>query len=255
MNMQCTNCGGSFDAHPYLQFYKCPYCTSALYLDIKGTVLHLLLNPHCDHNHDTLYRLINRWLSDKEIFTSFEISSIMKLLLPFWLVRDSKGVEHLFPATSRIVIWDDSIHLPSGEYKPFDISIIPSEYELVSPDIDLTSALSPRPYMTTMFIDSDMQRQGRLIHLPFYELEYCLGGKQYSVMMDVNNEQILTDTIPAGAGRIISATFTTLIIALFIFFTLLSSLAPDPTGRLLLLILGLPPAYLLVQRVLDVWRI
>lgn len=281
MKIRCVNCGAEQDVEAELEFVKCEYCGSALYIDISGTVCHLLLLPNTIPDQGRITRTLTRWFKDKEIPPKFTIKELRYILLPFWILKSPSDTdEQLLPASSQIIFTDKSFHMPSGDFTPFEDERVPPEFELISPDIFLESVSEKeQPGVSDMNVqrifndekqnisqdnrnevfknlDRNMlAKESRLVHIPFCEVKYTLFGKLYTALIDVNTEQIVADSIPPSASQVISRTLTLTAIGLFLLYFFLGAFVPGGLIRLLVIILISVPAYFVVDKILKIWKL
>ncbi|MCD6385763.1 hypothetical protein J7M23_08300 [Candidatus Sumerlaeota bacterium] len=281
MKIRCVNCGAEQDVDTDIEFCKCAYCGSALYIDISGTVRHLLLIPRTQPAQARVIRILTRWFKEKEIPPKIKIKELRYVLLPFWVLKPAGSMdEQLMPASSNIVFLDKKFRMPSGDFEPFEEARVPEEFELVSPDVVLesvsqkeSSGISDAGDQTTPLIaeqgvsqtarNSDSQetdittlaKESRLVHIPFCEVKYTLFGKTYTALIDVNTEQIVADTIPPSASQIISTSLTLTAIGLFLLYFFIGALVPNSLLRVLLIILVSAPAYFVVDKILKIWKL
>ncbi len=254
MNIRCINCGALIDIDPDIDFFHCPYCGSGLYLAHRGTVQHLLLKPHRAPSMQEVRKRMTSWFKEREIPPKFNLKSFSLLYIPFWIRRKPDGREEIDLATSRIVFTGKNFHVPSGDFIPFDKNAVPPEYEIIVPDIDLESLQEAEGKDIDETSKKERETSSRLIHIPFSEVSYKMYRREYSLLMDINSEQIFADTMPPSASGIISSALTFTTIGLFVLFFALCSLIPNPQSRLILTLLLCVPAYFLVDRILNFWR-
>lgn len=215
MNIACTQCGAKLEIRPDDEFLVCPYCESALYVDLGRTVVTKTAKPII--KEDTAVGSLEKLLAESEVF-GFEIKSVRMVYIPYWQI-EVRGKWRTYPACGLPVTAlarpaiPQTTELLGSDEKP--------DAEELLPDIPLENLLNSLKEKGE--IDSEPEKAA-LFKIPFYLIEYEHQGQNFAAYVDGVMGRVFYDDLPPSQstkldrnfGVIMGASFVALLAAALI---------------------------------------
>jgi len=190
MDLDCTQCGGKVPIEPETDFLVCPFCNTSLFVELRGTVLHTIIRPTLDEKQAA--ESLTSHLIDREIQRPGQYGFRM-IYLPFWQIE--------WPTRVQAVLADHPPELGMAEPELPSGSQIPARGDeaeskrFTAPIIQLDVALD----LTRDQARSDEQyKSARLVHAPFYIIEYSIGSHSFSAFVDAATGAVYPTSLPTS---------------------------------------------------------
>jgi len=189
LRIPCTQCGAEVEITETEEFLECPFCQSALYVDLKRTVLNTVIEPSLEEKDAPL--LVEKHLFAHQVLGDIVWEQSRLSYIPFWEVTDG-GRSHVQPAVS--LTDSELIHTGpgSGTKKIRDPDAADSD-RMVLPDIYAETVLER---MREKGLLADEPEGISLVHAPFIEVRYLFLDKSYTAYVDAVSGAVLAETLP-----------------------------------------------------------
>jgi DNA-directed RNA polymerase subunit RPC12/RpoP len=194
MKIKCTNCGADAHISTGRDFIQCPYCETALFVDIKQGISHYYFKT--DMNDDDLEPVLRRRLIQAEILEEATITKSRLQYHPFWQFTNPAGKKEVFCAAHPPAEDIDDISAPAGqsEFYPEDLA---KRNHVVSPEILYEEAVA------RIELELTPKELGLcLVHLPLFKVEYTCKEKQYTAWIGgVRGGEVFADDWPPNSEK------------------------------------------------------
>ena len=231
---RCPQCGGSVQLEEEDSFAHCPFCGSLLHLD--GAVSSdLLLQPVIDQRE--LPTRLTKWLDDREALGKPTGITARLLFFPFWSFPNG-GRPILVPAAPLLALDLDHFALPAGDLKSYR-----EERDRVAENIAPT-------VLPEAAVPGEAAKEARLLHLPFWEVNFTLWKKSYRIWIDAASGQVLAFELPVTSESRLDWTYGLLLFAMYalLLFAFHRVFSPGPKLIAFLIILLTAPIGLFLSR-------
>ncbi|MDP8255500.1 MAG: hypothetical protein P9M14_07120 [Candidatus Alcyoniella australis] len=233
MQIACTQCGGQVPIEPDSDFLSCPYCNTSLFVDLRGSVHHLAIEPLVPP--DQALQTLMDFLRDHELPRPKSIDSKL-IYLPFWQIQwphhlASMVAGHL-PQTGLL-----EPALPPGTQLGLDRCRI-DPGDLTLPGVQLDAALEA---FSESQPDYQNFKSARLVHAPFHLLAFSLSGNEHHALVDAVTGAIYIEGLPSAASTGRTVRSMLMVSSIIVLATLVVALAPRTIfGIAALVVLGYP---------------
>lgn len=245
MDPLCPQCGGVVQSDDDSSLVTCAFCGSSLYLDPGSAVSHEILPPTL--RKAQLAERIGSFLSQRETLGRPKRLRARLLFLPYWVVPRPEG-ERVAPAAALGALPLARYVLPSGDFRRFS-PVLTGGAEVVPASVMVESLLPPARGSEAEAVPKGT----RLVHLPFWEVRYRLGARDYRALVDAAAGQVLPFSLPVSSELWLDWAYSALLGVLFVVLVLgFRLLFAGDTAGWLWLGGGAPVAWAGV-RVLGLW--
>jgi DNA-directed RNA polymerase subunit RPC12/RpoP len=196
--IKCPQCGAENDVPIDEKFLECAYCGSAIYVDKRKVVTHLVVT--CNFTKQTAEGNLRRWMAGnfhvKDLDKLAQVTQVNFYYFPMWYFKSkdtSAEKIYLEPATSTSVSEIKKINIPAGSLKvykekEFNVS------EFIIPDVMYDAAQS---WLKQSGVDLDTIAESDLVHIPFYQFYYNYKGQQYTALVEASSGKVYANVWPA----------------------------------------------------------
>lgn len=179
MKITCSQCNGKFNVTSTEQMVTCDYCSSTLFLDLSGTVLHYYIEPTLDIRSAMKY--VSRWLASHDIPVKHTMESSELFYYPVWFMERGEHTTWT-PVGANLGIDESCLAFPVGDRKLFKPDII-KEARIEMPTLDLQAIL--KRWDVERITDSKKQKIC-LIHVPIFSVNYFHSGRIYNLLINAS---------------------------------------------------------------------
>lgn len=196
--IKCPQCGAENDVPIDEKFLECAYCGSAIYVDKRKVVTHLVVA--CNFKKQDAEGNLRRWMAGnfhvKDLDKLAQISQVNFYYFPMWYFKskdESSEKIYLEPATSTSISEIKKINIPAGSLKvykekEFNVS------EFIVPDVMYDAAQS---WLKQSGVNLDTIAESDLVHIPFYQFYYNFKGQQYTALVEASSGKVYANVWPA----------------------------------------------------------
>lgn len=195
MKIKCPKCGAESDLPSGVLTYKCEYCTSSLYLDKRGAILHYILSPTIDRDGATAN--LKRWMASPETVKNLELDAVISscefFYFPLWYFKIKKAerqhtILKLASATSYTELKDISI--PAGDLKFYNEKFnIADKLKQVSVPFDVAVA--------DVLQDDTKILEQAIVHIPVFSFTYNYKGDSFYALVEGATGKVLANIYPS----------------------------------------------------------
>ncbi len=231
---RCPQCGGSVQLEEEDSFVHCPFCGSLLHLGDAAS-RDLLLQPAIDSRE--LPTRLTKWLDDREALGKPDGITTRLLFFPFWSFPSGTR-SMIVPAAPLLALDLDKFALPSGDLKSYREERN-SAAENIAPTV-LPEAAVPE----------QLAKDARLLHLPFWEVNFTLWKRSYRIWIDAASGQVLAFQLPVTSESRLDWTYGVLLFAMYalLFFAFHRVFSYGPKVIAVLIIVLTAPVGLFLSR-------
>ncbi len=200
MKIKCTQCGGEIEVGEGEVFLRCPFCSTAIYVDKKKVVFHYVLGSTL--SMEDARKSLKRWMAGTETVKGLDEKARMVqeefFYFPIWYFKVRKdGEEKVFTqlAASTPIVDLKDIQIPAGDLKFFD----PSKYEgqtLKEPEVIYTAAVE---WLAKAGVAPENVIETALVHVPIFHMKYEYAGQTYASVVEGSSGKVLSSIYPAKA--------------------------------------------------------
>ena len=215
MEVKCTQCGGSVPVKTDQGAARCDFCGSSLYISLRDGFLHYLISPMVPEKD--VPKVLQTYLEKKERRSSFKVKRTSRVYWPFWEVQEGDNVKTYIAATNPITALEDA-EIPPGNARPFLAEEIGSDW--VEPPSERVEDIIAREGISPGKI--------RLIHLPFWIVNYEYDGVSYEAWMDAVRGHVYADELPPTFEKLKDRLYAYTAFAIFAIFFIIGISVPKP---------------------------
>lgn len=200
MKINCTQCGGEIEVGEGEFFLRCPYCSTAIYVDKKKVVFHYVLESTM--SMEDAGKSLKRWMAGNETVKGLDEKSKVVhqefFYFPIWYFKVKKdGEEKVFTqlAASTPIVDLKDIQIPAGDLKLFD----PSKHAgqtLNEPEVTYTAAVE---WLRKSGGAPENVVETALVHVPVFHMKYEYGGQTYASIVEGSSGKVHSSIYPAKA--------------------------------------------------------
>jgi len=214
----CPQCGAENDVPIDEKFLECAYCGSAIYVDKKKVVTHLVVA--CNFNKQDAEGNLRRWMAGnfhvKDLDKLAQISQVNFYYFPMWYFKSKDASSekiYLQPATSTSISEIKKINIPAGSLKVFK----EKEFDIkdfIVPDVMYDAAQS---WLKQSGVNTDTVVESDLVHIPFYQFYYNFKGQQYTALVEASSGKVYANVWPVKSEAPFRMMFG---LGIFVFFVM-----------------------------------
>ncbi len=192
VSMKCPKCGAPFEYEPGMQFKKCDYCGTMIYID-KSRVMFYYIIPFSLVSKKQAIEVFKRWAAGStraKGLENSEIKKIDKIYFPVYrFVRNVNNTEEevIKPAKTTLLPGLTTLKLPPGNMRIFDSSFKQGDARVLQPDVSMDTYLPA--------LEGEAKEQ-EIVYFPLYEIRYIFNGKEHSVIIDGSSGEVFTSYYP-----------------------------------------------------------
>jgi len=210
MEINCNQCGGSVPIRHDTGFLACPFCETALYVDVDRTVKHFAMTPQV--TRADLAPTIRGRLASMEVVGEVEVEQASLLYFPFWRLLTPAGRAVCLPAAAPPIEELQSVEVPAGALSLFDPALA-ERHPLVQPVVPLEDAdVQARALLGGADVTFEA---ASMVHVPFFDVRYRCQDASHTCWVGAASKDVVADDWPSAAeqhkdkvlGRIALLTF------------------------------------------------
>jgi len=200
LKINCTQCGGEIEVGEGEFFLRCPYCSTAIYVDKKKVVFHYVLGSTL--SMDDARKSLKRWMAGTETVKGLEekARTVQEefFYFPIWYFKVKKGGEEkVFTqlAASTPIVDLKEIQIPAGDLKLYD----PDKYvgqTLKDPEVIYTAAVE---WLAKAGAAPEDVVETALVHVPVFHIKYEYEGQTYGSIVEGSSGEVHSSIYPAKA--------------------------------------------------------
>ena len=238
MEVKCTQCGGAVSVKTDQGIAQCNYCGSSLFISLQDGFLHYLLRPLVPQKD--VQKVLQTYLERRERKSSFTIKRTSRVFWPFWQAQDEDSHRTFIGATNPITSLEEA-DIPPGEPRPFLAEETGSDW--IEPPSERVEDIIKREGITPGKI--------RLIHLPFWIVDYVYDNVSYEAWVDAVRGNIFADDLPPTFEKEKDRLYALVAFVIFGAFFVIGILIPKPNIAFLAYIAATIPLYYIAKRMLK----
>ena len=216
--LQCSQCGSDIRVVED-DFLHCDACDAALFINTRHLLLHNQIHPRLTRKE--LAGHLRRWLHQHEIPGSPTQLDITLQWWPMWEITVARQRQLLLAATSPWPEWEQ-LDLSAGQRTPFDPNC---DGEIIFPERSIAAVQqTAEADITTL----------RLLHLPFYLVNYQLNGQTWQVYIDALKGIFYAEDLPQPVTKQLDASHRKIFILTTLVFLGEGLISPSPGWTMLL---------------------
>jgi len=200
LKINCTQCGGEIEVGEGELFLRCPYCSTAIYVDKRKVVFHYVLDSTL--SMEDAGRSLKRWMAGNETVKGLEEASRVVqqefFYFPIWYFKVRKdGQERVFTqlAASTPIVDLKDVQIPAGDLKFFD----PARYAgqtFKEPEVLYAAALE---WLAKSGVAPENVLESALVHVPVFHFKYEYKGQTYDSIVEGSSGKVHSSIYPAKA--------------------------------------------------------
>lgn len=221
MKIKCTHCGADVPIEETTAFVKCLHCGVALVAQVQQGIAHLIMNGTIEPGQLEPY--VQKQMLQREISGDAEMISSRLFYYPFWRFAPSAGKAKLVAASTPPVESMRIMASPEGDLNAYPEDT-PSCFHVEEATVLLDEARATAEFSGVSLPATE--KSVALVHLPFFQMTYRMGDKEYQVWIDGCSGESLSDVWPASTQRSKSTALALVAIVAFILFALQAAFLP-----------------------------